>query len=690
MEKILTVKDYIAGGGLPKPAKWLVMRNGQKKLFYYPDLITFDTEFSTIKQGEDAVGLLYLWQACIGGVCVMGRTLDEWVELVNYINGKLDLNEQKRLICYVHNLSADFCYLQAYFDKWEIMATGTRDVLRAYSSGIEYRCSYRLTNMSLAKFLQAEGVQHQKQDGDQYDYRVLRTPLTPLTDKELYYGLCDVVGLYEAIHALLDKTGDDLTTVPYTSTGYVRRDCRKAMRANPRNRQIFRNCRLDTELYFMYKDAFRGGNTHAYRRHAGHVREKVRSYDISSSYPSAMMYEKYPMGPETERLNCTPQMLDELRADGYGFIISISYLNLRTHTTVPYIALAKCDPEGGADIINDNGRVLFASGWTTMTILDVDYDNINKQYEFDDIKINRCFYHKMDYLPRELRQCVSDYFVSKTTLKGVAGQEYFYMKAKNKLNAIYGMMVTDIIRPDVVYEAGDWSEAECSDHEAALDKYYRSRNNFLSYQWGVYVTAYARARLQEAIDICAQNMIYCDTDSVKFIDSAEICHDISAINARILGQASGSDIPAIAYTKDGKKQVLGLWDDEGLYDEFLTWGAKKYAVTVNGELHITVSGLSKTKAAKEIGNIFRFQPGLVVKNSGRTVSYYDDNIKPHYIEIDGVKFEIRSSLAIVDTTYTLGVTDIYEGIMQGKHVSHIRKIKSKQCNICSSVIYDPD
>ena len=185
-------------------------------------------------------------------------------------------------------------------------------------------------------------------------------------------------------------------------------------------------------------------------------------------------------------------------------------------------------------------------------------------------------------------------------------------------------------------------------------------------------------------------MVYCDTDSVKFIDSTEICHDISAINARILGQASGSDIPAIAYTKDGKKQVLGLWDDEGLYDEFLTWGAKKYAVTVNGELHITVSGLSKTKAAKEIGNIFRFQPGLVVKNSGRTVSYYDDNIKPHYIEIDGVKFEIRSSLAIVDTTYTLGVTDIYEGIMQGKHVSHIRKIKSKQCNICSSVIHDPD
>ena len=35
------------------------------------------------------------------------------------------------------------------------------------------------------------------------------------------------------------------------------------------------------------------------------------------------------------------------------------------------------------------------------------------------------------------------------------------------------------------------------------------------YQWGVYTTAYARKQLQDAIKLCGDKIIYCDTDSMK-------------------------------------------------------------------------------------------------------------------------------------------------------------------------------
>lgn len=704
--KIYSVSEYITKGITP-PSQWLVKR-GRTRRFYHHDLITFDTEFTSICQtimgAPRAIGLLYLWQACIFGDVVMGRTLDEWVELVKYLEKALNLHREKRLVCYVHNLEADFTYLQAYFDKWEVMATAKRAVLRAYSSGIEYRCSYKLTNMSLAKFLKAEGVDTQKQSGDDFDYRKIRTPKTPLSDEELYYGYCDVKGLYEAMHSWLEKTGDDLVTVPYTSTGYVRRDCRNAMRANKRNRQNFQKMQLNPELYALYKEAFRGGNTHANRYHAGHVIDDLQSFDIASSYPACMLFNKYPSGPDTEKRNCTPAMLDELKAEGYGYIIQVKFLNLRTKAPVPYIPIAKVYLESGDIIrekyvINDNGRILYAGGWTTMSILDVDYEIIRRTYEYDgEPEIIKCFYHKMDYLPFELRQVIRVYFVDKTKLKGIAGQEYFYNKAKNKLNSIYGMIVTDIIRLEICYNSGIWSECETEDAETALQSYYKGRNNFLTYQWGVYVTAYARARLQEAIDICGMYIVYCDTDSVKFIRNSQISSAIMDINARIRNIANNSEISGVAYTNEGKEQVIGLWDEEHPYKLFITQGAKKYADVIEtpegDKFEITVSGLSKTKAAKEIGNIYRFQPGLVIKDSGRTAAYYDDDIRPHKVIINGEEFETRSNMAIVDTTYTLGITDLYEGLINEKQV--IKKITSgkggpnEKITIYCSMRYDPE
>ena len=57
-----------------------------------------------------------------------------------------------------------------------------------------------------------------------------------------------------------------------------------------------------------------------------------------------------------------------------------------------------------------------------------------------------------------------------------------------------------------------------------------------------------------------------------------------------------------------------------------------------------------------MGGIKKFENGAVFINSGRSVAYFN-NEEIHKITVDGVEIETASNIAIVDTTYTLGITD---------------------------------
>lgn len=756
--RILTVDDYISLQ--PRQLHCKSKRKHRRKIDYMTDIITFDSEFSSIERCDDyvirrkgqdrrikAAGLLYLWQACIFGDVVMGRTMDDWRRLWDYIRDAYDLGPQRRIICYVHNLECDFVYLQGWAAKWDVFAPNERAVLTAYADGIEYRCSYKLTNMSLDKFCKSEGVLTQKQDGGRYDYHKLRTPNTELAGFELYYGYCDVRGLYEAILSLMARTNDDVTTIPLTSTGYVRRDCRRAMQTNPRNWQKFGRYELSPDQYTLLRDAFRGGNTHANRFLAGKIISGVMSFDKTSDYPSAMIYEKYPSGPMIEDHAYTMDDLRLIENRGQGYVCKCEIDNLSTADYIPYIPSSKCQYQDLGTVINgklsiDNGRVLFAAGTTTMSLTDVDVGIIRDHYTFTDFRVLKCYRYQMDYLPCELRGVVIDYYAKKTTLKGISGQEYYYAKSKNKLNGTYGMMVQASAPYPVVYNNGQWSTDIPSDIDGYLDvalkRYYRNRNNFTTYQWGVYVSAYARLYLQEAIDICGPYIVYCDTDSVKFISNDDIARKLLAINDRIRQQAINCGFAAIQVDKKGRDQVLGVWDREEDYDKFVTLGAKKYAfnhvynagskktikkvlrsvtenhtIEFNGEIKqftttfedtdeievarteeetefgITVSGLAK-KAAKVIGSIDYFESGAVIEDSGRTVAIYDDNVEPHYIEIEGKSYELRGNVAILETSYTLGITDLYSAIINGTDYTETQTINGKKYRVTSSAFLDPD
>ena len=102
-------------------------------------------------------------------------------------------------------------------------------------------------------------------------------------------------GLSECIAQKIYEEGD-ITKIPLTNTGYVRREYRIAMNDNSKNRDNFLKTKLNAKQYTMLKKAFRGGNTHAYYKKAnkipqtGKFRSAVFLYKLISTPKNKLIY----------------------------------------------------------------------------------------------------------------------------------------------------------------------------------------------------------------------------------------------------------------------------------------------------------------------------------------------------------------------------------------------------------------
>ena len=105
--------------------------NPGRKIRKYVGITTaFDIETSVIPGTEQAV--MYIWQWCFNDVVVIGRTWDEFLELMNRI--RRSLPEQSWMVVYVHNLSHEFQYLKGIysFTENDVFAVGSRQVVKLY------------------------------------------------------------------------------------------------------------------------------------------------------------------------------------------------------------------------------------------------------------------------------------------------------------------------------------------------------------------------------------------------------------------------------------------------------------------------------------------------------------------------------------------------------------------------------
>lgn len=658
-----------------------------KKIKYFNVPASFDIETSSVQSAGLKMSLTYEWSFGINGIVTVGRTWEEYEELIENVENIFGTSENIRLIVYVHNLSYEFQFMRKIFEWDKVFSLDVRKPVYAITkSGIEYRCSYKLSGYNLenvGKNLQKYKVE--KMSGD-LDYSKVRHSKTPLTEKEWQYCVHDVLVVMAYIQEKIESDGD-ITKIPLTKTGYVRNYCRNSCfylyKSHKRGgwkykqyRQLMRNLTLTSDEYNQLKRAFQGGFTHANAMYSGKTLENVGSFDFTSSYPYAMISEKYPMG-RGEHIQITSSEQFERCLKNYCCMFDVEFKNIESITYIEHpISLSKC--QVAINRVVDNGRVVSADLLLT-TITNLDWDVYKHFYHWEDAKIGNFVRYPKGYLPTDLVKSILKLYQDKTTLKGVEGKEVEYLGSKEMVNAAYGMTVTDICRDEIIYDDSsqlDW-EKQKPNIEEAIEKYNKSARRFLFYPWGVWVTAYARRNLFSGIYAVGEDYVYSDTDSIKVLHPENHMDYIEEYNKIVIRKLDAAmefhKLPKSSYkpkTIKGVEKVLGVWDNEGVYSRFKTIGAKRYLVEKDGKINLTTSGVNKRTAMpyllKKYGdNIFdAFAEGLYIPpgyTGKNTLTYIDD--EQHGLVTDYLgetaEFYTPSGIHMEPTDYTFSMSAEY-------------------------------
>ena len=660
-----------------------------KDKIYYNLAMSFDIETSSFYEDKNGViytnddyrklkntvkadkkAIMYIWQFAIEENVIIGRTWNDFLYFCKKLYDFLNLKE-RYIVVYVHNLSYEFQFICKWFNWVDIFADSERKPIKATTdSHFIFKCSYRLSGYSLevlANNLKSHNIK--KMVGD-LDYNLIRNSKTPITKEELKYCENDVLIVTSYIDEQINEFGN-IEKIPLTQTGKVRRYVRKQCFQNKEYQYFIKELTIEKPEYMLLKNAFMGGFTHCNAMYTNKICKNVTSYDFTSSYPTVLISEKYPMSKGKEVYITTETELLNL-IKNYCVLVDLQFSNIQSSFMYEQIiSYSKC--RNVKNPLINNGRIVQADT-LTISCTDIDFLNIKDFYKWDNMKIGLCYIYEKNYLPKEFIKTILHLYKSKTELKGVDGKEVEYLHSKELLNSLYGMCVTSIVHDKYNFDGKEWT-SEVGNLEEELKNYNTDKNRFLFYQWGVWCTAYARNNLYTGIKECKGDYIYSDTDSIKIFNADKHKNYFEEYNKWIVQKLEKClnyhKIP-LDYispkTIKGESKTLGVWDFDGFYTDFKTLGAKRYIFRKDNKLSITVCGLSKKSGKEFIENqqkpFLFFNDGMFVdcEHTGKMIHTYIDreieNVITDYLGNQAYYHE-KSFIHLEKTDYLLSLSDMY-------------------------------
>lgn len=663
--------------------------NAGHMLQVYEKIITVDTE--TFVFNKKDIGYITDWSITIENeCCIYGNHVSDLVDTIERIADTLHADKEHLIRFYVHNFPYDYMFIRNHIiRKWglpdrSLAAKTHRYIFMTWSTfGIEFRDSEILTQRSLERLCQDMGTT-EKAVGT-WDYKKFRTPDSERTELEIKYVCIDTISLCKALRKYISDRGYTVANVPLTNTGFIRNRARAESRKDKKWRNHFLSMQLDLNQYKQLIDAYHGGYTHANRYYINKIITKpMQCYDFASSYPSVICYKKYPMTNFTYTDALSLQDILELKED-YAFCgyLRLTNVHLKKECPMPPMAFHKAKvcvfPE--ADVRSrkslyaenlDNGKIVNAE-IVIYPFTDPDLETILESYDYDSADVASVMRAKKDYLPEWLINYVMTLYFNKSTLKH--SDPVLYAISKGELNGIYGMMVQRIIQQicEEDFDTATWSSDIPEDKEQELfDKFYKSRNSFLPFQWGCWVTAYAQENLFK-LGACCKKWIYSDTDSVKGFEWD--MDKLKAYNDDIIQISKERAVGLVEYK--GEEFRLGIADFDGEYTEFITHGSKRYCYRDTEGLHITVAGVPKDGVYCLNDDIKNFRKGFIFSNSTLFRDNFKKNnpdktpkwkLKTEYlintdikkITLCGSKIEYGCAIRLSDTEYELDHTIPYD------------------------------
>lgn len=703
-----------------KEIRTLKSSSPKEKRAFLEEWLSLDTETSHNHDIENPIGWVYQWAFCFAGDIVVGRKPSELIKCFNKMIRFYELGKERKLIIYVHNLSYDWTYLvdwlEEEYGKGKTLAIRSHNVISYTNDFFCFKCSYMLSNKSLAKWSKDLGCTNRKLEGF-VDYEVVRYQDSELTARDWAYMIADVETLHECIKRQLQLYNDNIVTVPLTATGYIRREIRRNFNKDTHNFKRFQQTRLSDTTYKLCRREFAGGFTHGDRYKAGMTIEPgdgeiIKHRDFRSHYPSQQRTRNFPVGKFNLYATDTDLKTIQAQLDSYCILVDCTITNILIKSekiNFPYLQESKCKEGhiGPFRTLADNGRILSFTGTTNLVFNEHDLYWFLRQYNYQEIRYNALYVSKKGPLPAFMMETVDEFMLGKTKYKELEKSEtdpekkldyaLSLMKSKNGLNAIYGCSATDPVRSEVSWEdMKNWKEEPPEDLQGALDKFYNSRNNCMRYPWGCWTTSNARHELFTfAYDVIgkanggegieATGCLYMDTDSIFYISNPETEKAVEEYNTKL--REKSEKIGAFIEYEGKKVHYDQFCDEEEDITAFRFLHAKCYAYeektaglkcVIAGVPARTINGTDKDDKTiyytreQELGEIDNLTVGKVFKIcGGASISYFAQ--QPAVVSIEGHRTEIASCAIINNTEKTLKHEcekhlDILEGLIQsGRH-----------------------
>ena len=719
---------------------------------------------------DQQVVIPYSWQIGIYNHCLIGRYIEDINQFMTALKNYLDDYKIKFCKIYIHNLAFEFFHTWRVFEnldkKFISVDNRTPIEFTLYNKSIRFNDSYQLSNLSLDKT--AKGFKRQILKKKPIDYTIIRLPETPLTEDELLYNAFDVYCVNEYIFELLENNTDTpyIIDIPMTSTGFVRNKIKNSVGVyikyddrTPDQQDyynVLKKCNIvKYGMLEILRKTFSGGFTHSGFFTVGKVHENVSHFDFTSSYPTVLLTEKYPVSSfynafEKEKTDVKAtyytkgffnvgtddtviknvlfnSSIKKLRDMNIGFLCCVTFkgVKLKDNVNDMIISISSDDISisGQHDRKNShiyNGRVKECD-LITLWLTDVDFYEIKKFYNIKEKNLKTCLIARFEYLPFIFRKTILNFYKQKTVLKDTDNEfEYQYNKAL--LNSIYGMCVTDPIRPDFEIENNQIEKhllTEDEEKQKVIKQNDCTNKQFIYYPWGVWCTAYARRNLFSAILECGDDYLYADTDSVfiknfdkhrsyfekydksikdkmtkslkyeySFATSdllmklTEMQKEIESIKDDCIKEKYIKNIKDLKTRIDrlknqsqelediynscknikGEFKPLGVWSQEKFCKKFCTIGAKRYIEQFeNGELKFTIAGIKKDYIKKFFENSFNGDADKILTTFSNLMWGTIDSIN-------------------VPTEYSGKVTNTYIDHIQKGDMSNVYDIKGNKYN----------
>lgn len=675
---------------------------GKAKKTYFNIPCGFDIETTTINK---EFATMYCWQFSIFNNVIMGNSWGDFLDVLDTLKEIIKPKPSQRIIVWIHNASYEYGFLKHYLkieNEYDYFFREIRSQLNFTHDGfIQFRDSMAMVNGSLKALTETYDLTTKKCKGD-LDYNIIRTwkSAKMLTDRELQYCHNDVLILSE-FATVYFNTQLKQDKNPLTITGMVRNAI--ADNITDAEKELLRKSKpVDEYLYnFLSQKVYRGGYTHANEYTIGELydeSDKITGFDYTSSYPSCLCYEKFPLSKwykyektaNTDRLNHLKWCID----NDYACIMKVTVKGCIRKKYTGHSIESKSKVFDLKNEIIDNGRIY--KGDFTTYITELDYLSYCDFYDWEEFTIEEMYVSKKEYLPKGIINTIITYYTNKSIKKH---NHEPYKLDKALCNSIYGMFCTR--KPIDKIVINDTNDAEKIEGGADdFEKWNNKEGNYLPIGVGVYTSAYARRNLLKSvaeIERTGKIVAYCDTDSLKIIDTDSIAIDVIKSYNRKIKYKRDLFFARYPHTNKSVFDDLGMFDFEyGEFDEygksehgkvthFKTLGTKRYLISADNGKEVTnnqtISGLSKgilfkdCKTDEDINKVYEsFTDKLFVQDCKLT-TYFNDEPKTmivhdQIIDEDVECFE-QSNIALISTSFTLKIEKWWLGRL--KEIEEERK-----------------